>query len=251
MNYRIAITIFLIFLIYGCDGTQFSKNNQTKFKVEKKYKNSGFALIYDDNLKKIKKLDNRSLTIYHKKLKRKSMVKITNLKNGKSLIAEVKSNKVNFSNFYNSVITERIVENLELNKKEPYIEIVLISKNSTFIAKKSKTFDEEKKVAEKAPIDGIQINDLNNTIELNDKKKKNQTFSYSIKIADFFYNDTAKMMIDRINKETSLKNSRIVKISKTKFRVLIGPFNDIKSLRESFEKMHSLNFENIEILKNV
>ena len=46
--------------------------------------------------------------------------------------------------------------------KEPYIELILISKDSTYIAKKSKTFDEEKKVAEKAPIDGIQINDLNN-----------------------------------------------------------------------------------------
>ena len=82
-------------------------------------------------------------------------------------------------------------------------------------------------------------------------KTKNQTFSYSIKVADFFYLDTAKMMIDRINKETPLKNSRVIKISKTRFRVLIGPFNDIKSLEESFEKMKSLNFENIEILKNV
>ena len=70
-------------------------------------------------------------------------------------------------------------------------------------------------------------------------------------MADFFYLDTAKMMIDRINKETPLKNSRVIKISKTRFRVLIGPFNDIKSLEESFEKMKSLNFENIEILKNV
>ena len=42
-----------------------------------------------------------------------------------------------------------------------------------------------------------------------------------------------------------------LKISKTKFRVLIGPFDDIKSLRESFEKMNSFNFENLEILKNV
>ena len=42
-----------------------------------------------------------------------------------------------------------------------YIEIILISKNSTFVAKKAKTFEEEKNVAEKAPVDGIQINDLN------------------------------------------------------------------------------------------
>ena len=97
----------------------------------------------------------------------------------------------------------------------------------------------------------LHVNDLNKVVKLNVTKKKNQTFSYSIKVADFFYLDTAKMMIDRINKETPLKNSRVIKISKTRFRVLIGPFNDIKSLRMTFEKMNYFNFENLEILKNV
>ena len=94
-------------------------------------------------------------------MKRKSIVKITNPKNKKSLIANVKSNRIKFSDFYNSIISPRIAEDLELDLTEPYIEIILISKNSTFIAKKTKTFEEEKKVAEKAPIDGIQISDLN------------------------------------------------------------------------------------------
>jgi len=38
---------------------------------------------------------------------------------------------------------------------------------------------------------------------------------------------------------------------KTNYRVLLGPFNDIKSLKDSFEKINSLYFENLEILKNV
>ena len=58
-------------------------------------------------------------------------------------------------------------------------------------------------------------------------------------------------MISRIIDETSIKNSKIKKLSQTKFRVLIGPFNDINSLKESFEKIDSLYFENLEILKNV
>ena len=45
--------------------------------------------------------------------------------------------------------------------------------------------------------------------------------------------------------------SFIKKLSETNYRVLIGPFDDIKSLKESFEKIKSLNFENLEILKNV
>ena len=219
------------------------------FIVNDRYSNSGFALIYSDDLKNIRKIENRSLNIYHKSLKKKSKVKITNPINGNSLIAEVKSNKVKFSNFYNSILSPRIAEDLELNINEPYIEITLISNDSTFVAKKAKTFDEESKVAEKAPVDGIQINDLN-TKKVNKKLKKNKTFSYSIKVADFYYRDTALLMLGRIEEELSIKKISIIQLSKTKYRLLIGPFNDIKSLQKNFDKMNSLNFENLEVLKN-
>ena len=58
-------------------------------------------------------------------------------------------------------------------------------------------------------------------------------------------------MVDRINNETSINNTSIIRLSETKYRVLIGPFNDIKLIKDSFEKMNSFNFENLEILKNV
>ena len=248
MNYRIILIIIPFIFLLSCEQTVQKK---LSFKPEKKYKNLGFTLIYDDSLEKIRELDSNSLEIYHGYLKRNSMVKITNPINGKSLIAKVVSNRVVFSNFYNSVISSKIANQLELNLEIPYVEITLISKNSTFIADKAKTFDEEKKVAEKAPIDGIMINDLNKKSEIKNEKIKKEIFSYSIKIADFYYEKTAKIMIDRINVKTSLKNSKILKLSKTKYRVIIGPFDDIKSLKESFEKMKSLNFENLEIIKNV
>ena len=111
-------------------------------------------------------------------------------------------------------------------------------------------FDEERTVAEKAPVDGIQINDLNQKKEKK-LKIKDDSFSYSIKVADFYYKDTAQVMIDRIKNEIYINNLSIVRLSQTKYRVLIGPFNDIKSLKDSFEKMNSLSFENLEILKNV
>ena len=249
MNYKIIITIFLSIILFGCETSKnVKKINQLN--LDNRYKNSGFALIYNDNFKS-KKLDQRSLQIFHNNLKAKSQVKITNPVNNKSLIAEIKSNRVKFSNFYNSVITDRIVEELEINISEPYIEIVLISKDTTFIAKKSKTFEEEKKVAEKAPIDGIQISSLGDDNKKKDKKKSKKTFSYSIIVADFYYKKSANLMIDRIKKETLLDNINLIKISQTNYRVLLGPFNDINSLKESFEKMKSLNFENLKILKNV
>ena len=250
MKFKNIIFLICFILIVGCE--QYTPKNTLELnsKPEKKYKNTGFSLIYNDDLNLIK-LEDRSLQIFHKSLKSKSLVKITNPLNNKYLIAEVKSNRVNFSNFYNSVITSRIAETLELNPSEPYTKITLISKNSTFIAKKAKIFDEEKEVAETAPVDGIKISNLNDSSKTKSKKISNNKFSYSIKVADFYYQKTATLMIDRIKTETSITNIKLIKISKTNYRVLLGPFNDINSLKKSFEKMNSLYFENLEILKNV
>ena len=250
MNYKTILLFFLCLLFLGCEQSTLNNYKKTELDIENRYSNSGFALIYKDVLKDIKKLEPRSLNIYHKSLKKRSIVKITNPRNGKYLIAEVKSNRIRFSNFYNSVLSLRIAEELELDFDEPFVEIILVSKNSTFVAKKAKMFEEERSVAEKAPVDGIQINDLN-IVESKKKIKTNKNFSYSIKVADFYYKDTAQVMVKRIKDEVLIKNINIIKLSETKYRVLIGPFNDIKSLKDSFEKMNFFNFENLELLNNV
>ena len=253
MNFKFLLLIITFFILSACN-QEIHKDDKINVISEQKYKNTGFTLVYNNSLKnekKIsKKIDERSLIIFHKNLRKDSFVKITNPSNQKTIIAKVISNNVKFSEFYNSVITNRIAEELSLNLDEPYIELVLISQNSTFIAKKAKTFEAEKKVAEKVPVDGIKIDNLGAEI-----KKKEQTnlvkFSYSIKIADFYYKNSAESMIKRIRNETKLKNPIIEKLSNTKYRVLLGPFNDIKKIEESFNEMKSLDFENLEILKNV
>ena len=253
MNFKFLLLISAFFILSACN-QEIHKDEKINIISEQKYKNTGFALVYNNTLKKekkiSKKIDDRSLVIFHKNLRKDSFVKITNPLNQKTIIAKVISNNVKFSEFYNSVITNRIAEELSLNLDEPYIDLVLISQNSTFIAKKAKTFEAEKKVAEKVPVDGIKIDNLGAEIE-----KKEQTnlvkFSYSIKIADFYYKDSAESMIKRIKDETNLRNPVIEKLSNTKYRVLLGPFNDIKKLEKSFNEIKVLNFENIEILKDV
>ena len=253
MNFKILQFFIFIFFLFGCEKNISSKKINQDLQV--KYKNSGFTLIYSDDLKnqkKIsKKMDNRSLFIFHKNLKKNSLVKITNPKNNKTIIAEVISNNVKFSNFYNSVISLRIAEELSLDFKEPYIDLVLIYRNSTYVAKKAKTFDEEKKVAQKAPVDGILIDNLSTSNQLKEASVKKINFKYSIKIADFYYSQSAKNMTEKIINETHIKNPIIKKLSNTKYRVLIGPFDDIKTLEESFNEIESLNFENLEIIENV
>ena len=282
MNFKIIFFVSILFLA-GCQNANIKKNippkipttteiieeksknhvvkekietteNEQGFITNQKYSNSGFTLIYDDKLmydKEInKKINNSELEIFHKKIFKNSFVKIINPENNKSVIAKVISNDDVFSDFYNSVITKRIVNELSLNPNYPYIELILFSKETTFVAKKAKTFEEEKHVADKAPVDGIVINNLGSSII----KKNNispQKFIFSIKIADFYFKDSAENMIKRIEDETSIKNSMIKKLSNTKYRVLIGPFNDIKNLEKSFNELKPLGFDNIEILRNV
>ena len=252
MNFNKILTIFLISFLTACQQIDDDKK-VINYSNYLKYSNTGFTLVYDEQLKKdnkiSKKIDDRALVIFHKKIKKNSFVKITNPVNNKSIIAKVISNNAQFSDFYNSVITTRIANELSIDLNEPYVDLVLISENSTFIAKKAKTFDEEKNVAEKAPVDGITIDNLGTELNKKNKVKKNN-FLYSIKIADFYYKDSAENMVLRIENETNLKNPLIKKLSKTKYRVLLGPFSDIKKLEQSFDEIKLLEFENLEILND-
>ena len=193
------------------------------------------------------KIDDRSLIILQKNLKKDTKVKITNLINSKYIIANV-GKKVEYPYFYNSVISRRISKNLEIDNLEPYVEIKELLEGSSFVAKKAKTFDEEKNVASKAPIDDIQIKDLSN----NEKKKSKvniKNFSYIIKIADFYFEKSADQMKTRVLTETSIKKVNINKLSKNKFSVYLGPFNNLNSLKNSFNAINVLQFDTIEIIK--
>ena len=137
---------------------------------------------------------------------------------------------------------------LELDYNEPYVEIISISENSMFVAKTSKTYDEEKQIAAKAPVDSISINNINKKKIINSKVEKK--FSYIIKIADFYFKKTALSMSNRIINETNIKNPKIQRLSKNKHRVYLGPFTDINSLQNSFNDINIFEFENIEIMQN-
>ncbi len=250
MSYKYFF-LLIFFFVTNCTTNNHLINGKNTI-LKKNFSNRGFTLIYNqeyyDSGLISNKIEERSLVIFQKNLKNKTQVKITNLLNNKSLIAVV--GKVSdYPTFNNSVISIRIADELYLDINEPYIEILEISENSMFVAKKAKTFDEERNVAKKAPVKDIDINDLN-IIKKKIKKVSKRKFSYEIKIADFFYNDTAKLMINRIVNETVVRNPKIKKINKEKYRVFLGPFNNISSLQKSYNDIRMLMFDNIEIIKN-
>ena len=104
-------------------------------------------------------------------------------------------------------------------------------------------------MADKAPIESISVNDLNLSDKKIDEVKLNK-FDYTIKIADFYFKNTAMLMIDRINKETVVKKIGVKNLSDTQYRVFLGPFFNIKTLQKAFNDVNVLQFENIEIIKN-
>jgi len=250
MPYKNNLYILFFLIITNCT-TGSLINNKSNFVYNNNFTNRGFTLVYNKKLyeQKIisKKLDKRSLLIFQKNLKKDTTVKITNILNKRTIIAKVGNNS-SYPSFNNSVISTRIASELDIDLNEPYIEIISIPKNSMFIAKKAKTYDEEKQVANKVPVNSISVNDLN-VIKIKKKKVNKKDFSYIIKIADFYFNKTALLMINRIKVETKIKNPKIQKISNKKYRVYIGPFTNINSLQNSHIDVNILGFENVEFIK--
>ncbi len=250
MNYKFLIIVILF--LSSCVTDNDYKIKSENDLINETFSNKGFALLFTEDLKKKKiinkKINDRELVIFQRNLKKNTTVKITNLLNNKSILAKVTSNS-NYPNFYNSVISNRIFSELDLDPDEPYVEIVAISQSTAFFARKAKTYEEEKEVADKAPVEGISISDLSINKKKVKKIKNKKEFNYIIKIADFYYKNTAKMMQKRIKEELKLEHSKISKITNTSYRVYFGPFDNIKSLKKAFDDISPLNFENIEIIK--
>ena len=246
MNFKY---IFIFIFLFSCKTIE--KPNKINF--DQTFSNAGFALIYDDVLFKNKTInkiiDDRSLTIFQRNLKTNTQVKITNLINNKSVLAVV-GKKADYPLFFNSVISKRIATEIEIDFDEPYVQIEEINKNSSFIANKAKTFDEEREVAEKAPVLEIGIKDLNiKTDILSNKNRSSGEFKYVIKIADFYYFETAKLLKKRIVNDLDIKEVKINELSKKQFRVYLGPYKNLNNIKKNFNKIMKLEFENIEIIK--
>ncbi len=248
MIYKFLL-IFFIF-VFSCT----PKNENIIFESVQNYSNIGFTLVYSDEMYKSKKISNkideRSLIVFNYKIKSDTPVKITNLLNNKYLIAKT-GKKSKYPFFYNSVVSKRIADELELNMDQPYIQIKTLDSNSIFIANKSKTFEEEREVADKAPVEGILIKNIGTDLKQKKLKKKTKStsFNYIIKFADLFFDDSAQMLKKRLADEFDIKNVKVKKISQNSYRVYSGPFMDLDSLKKEFINLNKLNFENLEIIK--
>ena len=79
--------------------------------------------------------------------------------NNKSIELKV-TKKAKYPNFFNILITEKVSDELALNKEFPFIEVHQRIKNKSFVAKKAEIYTEERNVSDKAPVTKIIIDNI-------------------------------------------------------------------------------------------
>ena len=235
MKYKL---IFLFFLV-SCS------NYSSKAVKKSGHTASGFAYIEQNQSFN---LDNEKYFISHNKLKVGSKIKIINPDNKKSFESTIKK-KIKYDNFYKVLISKNIAEELNLSLEFPYVEINEIKSNKSFIAKKAITDIEEKKIANKAPVEEININNISK--EKVPSKKKVKT--YSILVAEFYNLSSAEFLKDKL--ASILKNSNyqliyINKKSEKKYDLLMGPYNTINKLKNDYIVLSDSDFEDLDIKIN-
>ena len=235
---------FLIFLLL-CSCTSTNVN-----KYEKPVLNSkGFAYIYtlNDYENKIikKKINSDEMIIAHNKVKRGSLLKITNPNNGKNIILK-NSFRLDYPDFYKVLITKTVSSQIGLNENFPYVEVEELKKNKSFIAKKAETHEEEKQLGVKAPVEKVKINNISKTkINMSSKQPK-----FVIILGNFYSQESAKLLIKRVKTESlSLRNKKISidKKNKHNFEVFLGPYKTIKMIKNDYIALKQINFDEVDI----
>ena len=249
MKYLKILLFFIFIFIHACAG--YEKNRTSKEDNKIYFSSSGFALVYEDSLyddKTVnKKINNEDILVMHTLLKKNTPVRITNLDNSKFIDTKVYK-KANYPKIFNVVISKKIASLLDLDTDNPFVEIIELKKNKKFVAKDGNTFEEEKNVANKAPVDEIQMNDL--STEKNDEKTKlTNKKQFIILISDFYYKDSAINLKRELIKKIKLNNIYIKKINNTKYRLFIGPFENFNALKTTYISLNNLGFENLDIYR--
>jgi len=250
MSLKKFILLFITFLfLYSCADYNVGKSVLKKEKIY--YSSSGFTLIYEDSLytQKVinKKINNDEIIVMHNLLKPNTPVKIINPSNSKFIETKI-SKKADYPKIFNSVISMKVAKILELSSHTPLIEIIETKKNKTFVAKESNIFEEEKSVAEKAPVDEIEMDTLSN-IESENEVKLVKKSKFILVISDFYYLDSASNLKKELIKKTQFNNFFVKKISNNKYRLIAGPFENFNALKTSYISLNNLGFEGLNIYR--
>ena len=235
MNYK----LILFFFLFSC------ANYSTSVEKKSGYSASGFVFI-DNNISLNQKNDDFFISLNN--LRTGSKIRITNPDNNKSLEVVIKK-KVQHDNFYKALISKNTAKELELSFEFPFAEINEIKSNKSFVAKKAITDSKEKKIANKAPIEQININNISKENKVFPNKSK----TFSILVAEFYSLSSAETLKKRLATILKASNYQLIYINKKsekKYELLMGPYNTIIKLKNDYIVLNDSNFEDLDIKIN-
>ena len=244
MKFKIII---LTLLLFSCS------SNYTKLDKREPYYSKGFAYITEEEKPKknsTKSANNNSRQkVFNKFLRPNTLVKIIN-PDTKDYIILKNSISGKYPDFYKVSISNSVANEINLDKKLPLIEILEIKKNKSFVAKKAKIFNEEKKISTNAPVTSVKISNISKN--KNKKKKKTESKIY-IQIASFYSEDSAIYLKKRILSKIpnyDKKKLKIVRKSNKKINLFSGPYNSISLVKNDYTKLAEFGFEDLDITIN-
>ena len=247
---KVILVLLLIIQLYAC--ADYKTDKETQYNEKLYYSSSGFALIYEEELYKQKvinrKLDNQDINVMHNILKKNTPIKIINPENSKVIETKVYK-KAHYPKIFNIVISKKISTILELDVNNPYVEILELKKNKTFIAKEGSIFEDEKNVADKAPVDQIKMDDLTkDQTQIEEKITKKSNFI--LVISDFYYLSSANNLRNELVKKININNISVKKINNKKYRLFAGPFENFNALKNTYISLNQLGFESLNVYRN-
>ncbi len=97
-----------------------------------------------------------------------TIFKVTNIKNKESIVVTTNETSKNLGPRI-IILPDNIFKELKLNKNLPLVHMQSLRKNKIFIAKKTKIYEQEKRVNKKVEIEKINILNLNKEKKISDK----------------------------------------------------------------------------------
>ena len=240
--------IIIFFLVASCVETY----NVTNVKIP--YTSKGLAYIYNDedfankNIKK--KLDNNLLQIAHNKLRPGTLIRIINPKNNESIVLK-NSKRFEYPEFFKILMTKPVAEKLNLRPNLPFIELIEIKINKSFVQKKTKIYKEEETIHSNAPVEKVKIDNISKIPKRNNSTNNKEKIY--IVIAEFYSKKSALSLKKRIiNEMTSYNNQKLYINSKkaNKIRLISGPYNSINLMKNDYIQLKNFGFEELDIIIN-
>ncbi len=239
--------VFIFLILISC--TQY----QTAYKEKQTYNSKGLAYIYTNqdfiNKQINKKFDSALFQVGHHSLNTGSLIKIINPKTNDSIVVSI-SKKVKYPNFYKVLVTKPVADKLNLNINFPFVEVIEIKKNKSFVAKKTKVFEQEKKVKNKAPVQKVEIDNIARVVK---KKQKKINEKIYIIIAEFYSKESALLLKKRISEELINFDSKKIRIkdnNNNKINLLSGPYKTINLMKNDYILLQNFGFEELDISIN-